>query len=85
MKLKEFNVRLDGWMLGNLGLKYECVMSDGNSGGFLSCWNEIFFKVESKQVVNRFILLFEMLIGEKLRCSKGNIYAPNNDEDNRVF
>ncbi|XVF41900.1 hypothetical protein PTKIN_Ptkin01aG0317600 [Pterospermum kingtungense] len=68
-------------MGGNDSILSEVVVSEGNSGGLISCWRDQFFVVESKYCSQRSILLIGRIKQFDFRCGFGNIYAPNDDRD----
>ncbi|XVF78708.1 hypothetical protein PTKIN_Ptkin14bG0157300 [Pterospermum kingtungense] len=78
-KIKEVSPRFHRWMWGNNSIQMECVLSNGNSGGLMSCWRDEFFSVESKFVSQRYILLVGVIKSRNVKCGLGNVYAPNDD------
>ncbi|XVF78437.1 hypothetical protein PTKIN_Ptkin14bG0133000 [Pterospermum kingtungense] len=80
-KLKEVTPRLSSWLFGNIGFISEFVLSDGNSGGLITCWKDEFFSMESKILSQQFILLIGTIKEVNLRCGICNVYAPNDDGD----
>ncbi|XVF69249.1 hypothetical protein PTKIN_Ptkin11bG0065900 [Pterospermum kingtungense] len=66
-------------MWGSNSVQMECVLSNRNSGGLMSCWRDEFFSVESKFVSQRYILLVGVIKSRNLKCGLKNVYAPNDD------
>ncbi|XVE94527.1 hypothetical protein REPUB_Repub02eG0016400 [Reevesia pubescens] len=66
---------------GTSNISWEFSGSLGASGGLITLWDENFFRLESKFIAQRYILLVGTLIPLNLKCILGNIYAPNDDNE----
>lgn len=84
-KLKDFSSRMPRWLWGNERVNFVAVAAVGNAGGLLSCWKEEFFTMETKQILQRFILMVGEIREFNFRCGIMNIYAPNDDTERETF
>ncbi|KAL4308915.1 hypothetical protein GQ457_01G015960 [Hibiscus cannabinus] len=59
--------------------------SEGAFGGLMTIWDKNFFRLESKIIKDRIILLIGFLCATNLRCGLLNVYAPNDPGERNKF
>ncbi|OMO91306.1 reverse transcriptase [Corchorus capsularis] len=71
------------WGEGNIhGVFADAV---GKAGGLISIWRDDFFQMDSSIISQRILIILGSIRALDMKCAFVNVYAPNNDEERRVF